>query len=519
VSTMSLVKRLFRGSIAQTLHIVVTIGVGLFMLPFMVSQLGESMYGIWILIGGFTATLYLFDFGFATAVTRFMARYIQQEDTRKANQVINSSLIIYSGLAVVVMLASAVIAWVSPVWVENPDNVLLIRLLILIAGLQIALGFPFKAFAGIAAAYVRYDLTAWCRIVVKVLSTVCSVIALLHGYELLAISLVQLGASILTDIILISIAKYLHPAMRIRREFVDGETMRSLFNYSNWAFLIDITNLAKDKADIFLIGAYLGTSLLTTYYVAVRLVEYSLQFLTKATGMSTPVFAASQAKGDTVDLHDKIAVFLRINMILGGFALFGLILLGEPLIRLWMGAEFEYTTAYHTLVVLVSGRMLMFLTAPMGSVLMATSRHRLQAFLGIAETLTSASLIFLLIGVLDYGIVAAAIGVSAPLFIGRAFVMPFIVQREVGFTVNRAIKELGKPIVLIALSCIVASAMTRFLLPTGTLPEFLFTGLAITTVYWLFVLPSLSKREWGHLAQLLPGKLGVRARNYLSANQ
>ena len=98
--------------------------------------------------------------------------------------------------------------------------------------------------------------------------------------------------------------------------------------------------------------------------------------------------------------------------------------------------------------VLVSGRMLMFLTAPMGSVLMATSRHRLQAFLGIAETLTSASLIFLLIGVLDYGIVAAAIGVSAPLFIGRAFVMPFIVQREVGFTVNIAIKELGKPIVL-----------------------------------------------------------------------
>ena len=93
MSTMSLVKRLFRGSIAQTLHIVVTIGVGLFMLPFMVSQLGESMYGIWILIGGFTATLYLFDFGFATAVTRFMARYIQQEDTRKANQVINSSLI------------------------------------------------------------------------------------------------------------------------------------------------------------------------------------------------------------------------------------------------------------------------------------------------------------------------------------------------------------------------------------------------------------------------------------------
>ena len=113
----------------------------------------------------------------------------------------------------------------------------------------------------------------------------------------------------------------------------------------------------------------------------------------------------------------------------------------------------------------------------------------------------------------------SAIGVSAPLFIGRAFVMPFIVQREVGFTVNRAIKALGKPIVLIALSCIVASAMTRFLLPTGTFPEFLFTGLAITTVYWLFVLPSLSKREWGHLAQLLPGKLGVRARNYLSANQ
>ena len=50
----------------------VTIAIGVFMLPFMVSHLGEDLYGLWVIIGGLTASLYILDFGFAAAVARFL---------------------------------------------------------------------------------------------------------------------------------------------------------------------------------------------------------------------------------------------------------------------------------------------------------------------------------------------------------------------------------------------------------------------------------------------------------------
>lgn len=504
---MSLPKKLFRGSVAQTLMTLVNIAVGLFMLPFMVSQLGESLYGFWILIGGFTASLYLFDFGFATAVTRFMSRFISQGEEDAANRVINSALLIYTGLALLVLVATLTIAAVSKIWVEDPSNVDMVRLLVFLAGLGLVISFPFKAFAGIGAAYVRYDLMAWTRIAIKLITTAFTIIALLSGYKLIAVALVQLGGSIASDLATLLIAKYLFKPLRLKADFIDRETIRSLAGYSGWAFLLDLTKLIKGKADIFIIGGLLGTGPLTIYYVAVRLVEYSLDFLTKATGMTTPVFAGYQAREDYEGLRSKTVIFIRINLLLGAFAAYGLILLGEPLIRIWMGSEFNFHSAYEVLAIMIVGRIVAFVFAPLSNVLMAISKPRLLAYLSMFEAVVSLVLIYPALVFLEAGIAGAAVAIVLPFFVTRTLILPIIIQRQIDLHVSRLYRNLLKPVLLLIVSSVIANSILLDVLKASNFWSLLGSALIISALYWALMLPSLTKEEWAYIRKMLPDKL------------
>ncbi|WP_150913230.1 lipopolysaccharide biosynthesis protein [Marinobacter halotolerans] len=507
---MSLAKKLFHGSVAQTLMTLVNIGVGFFMLPFMIGQLGESLYGVWILVGGFTASLYLFDFGFATAVTRFMARFISKGDDASANRVINSALVIYTGLSLLVLTVTLGIVWISPIWVEDPSNVEMVQLLIFLAGLSLAIAFPFKAFAGIATAYVRYDLMAWTRIAIKIIATACTIAALLSGYKLVAVALVQFGGSLLSDLATLFIARYLFKPLKLKYSFIDKSTIRSLAGYSGWAFLIDFTNLLKGKADIFMIAAFIGTGPLTVYYVAARLAEYSFQFLSKATGMSTPVFAAYEARGDHEGLRSKAILFVRINLLLGAYAAYTLLLLGEPLIRIWMGGEFQFQQAYYILSIMMIGRIVGFTFLPLNNVLLAISKPRIMAYLTMIEAAISLPLVYLSLAVLELGIIGAAAALALPGLFTRTIVLPLIIQKQIELSILRLYSNILKPLLLLFLATVLAQNVVLNFIIIDSLLTLIASGIAISIIYWALLLLSLSREEWGYIRKMLPDTITRR---------
>ena len=62
----SLSKRFLKSSLLRTIETFLLIIIGFFMLPFMVSNLGDELYGIWIIVSSITGALYIFDLGFAS---------------------------------------------------------------------------------------------------------------------------------------------------------------------------------------------------------------------------------------------------------------------------------------------------------------------------------------------------------------------------------------------------------------------------------------------------------------------
>lgn len=419
-------KLLARSSMLRIAQTLVGIVIGFVMMPFLIRTLGEDLYGLWIVIASLVGTYYLLDMGFSQAITRYVAKYIHQQNPQAASRVINTALVIYSCLGLVVFLASIVAAqFGAERLMKGSENLELAQVLLVIMGLSLAIEFPAKSFPGIINAYLRYDVIAIIRLSKTILDALLIYVFLSKGYGLVAMALITLSTGVLSTIFYVFYANRLFTQLEYKRSLVDLSTFKDVFHFSKWVFVFEVNSTVRDKMDIWFIAFYQSSAVLTVYYVAVRLTEYAIQFLAQATGFTNPIFTEYYAKGETEKLQRAVRAFIKINLMLGSVFLVGFALVGESFIRLWMGSEFAYHQAWQCLVILSLGRFAVHFSAPLQSLLMTVNRHKIGAWVSVFETLSSAALLWWLVP--DYGIQGAALAIALPITIGRLVVIPILV--------------------------------------------------------------------------------------------
>src|SRR5687767_1555700 len=86
---------------------IVTLVVGLFLVPFVLRRLGEEGYGAWVFVNsvaGYTGLLYL---GFGPTVCRFVAHHRARDEWDRINQVVSSVIAVYCAAGAIVLLLAA----------------------------------------------------------------------------------------------------------------------------------------------------------------------------------------------------------------------------------------------------------------------------------------------------------------------------------------------------------------------------------------------------------------------------
>lgn len=412
--------KLFKSISGSTLFTLATIAISFLMLPFLVHKLGVKWYGIWTVISSMTCYYYLVDFGLATAVTRYTTQHLMKQEYEKANSIINTSLIIYFALAVAIAGLSLVISLFVPFFVSTADDSNVIRLVIIILGVNLASTFPFKAFVGIIGAYLRYDLTIANHFLGLFLTTGLTVLFLNKGYGIIAISIIALACAQLQNVIFFFIAKHLFSELKLSRSYVNREQVSELFNYSRWSFVSQLGDQLRFRVDSFVIGYTLSVSQVTHYFIGARLAELFLTLASKTTIFLTPLFTRYHALNNYEDIRTKMLFVTKINTALAVFGGGLIILLGKPFILRWMGAE--YIDAYPILVVLIIALAVEIINQPSYNVLYAISKHRYLAKINMIEG--TLNLLISLVLVKHYGIIGVAIGTAIPLVVIKLIVLP-----------------------------------------------------------------------------------------------
>src|SRR5687768_15400865 len=155
------------------------------MLPFNVAHLGQSAYGLWILVASVTVYFSMLDMGYGVAQVRFVAKYRAHGDTTALNEVTSTMFCIFSGVGLFTFILAILISLnLDRLFPLTDAQVRTGQVVLLCISAYVALGFPFSVFGGIVNGFQRQYMNGAVAFATAIVVAGVNIIVLLSGYGL-----------------------------------------------------------------------------------------------------------------------------------------------------------------------------------------------------------------------------------------------------------------------------------------------------------------------------------------------
>src|SRR5262249_53556067 len=96
------------------LAIAAEMALGLVTLPFNLSHLGQSAYGLWTLTASVTAYFSVLDLGYSGALVKFVAQYRAKSDPKALNEILSTVFFVFATCGLTTCVAAAGLAYYLP---------------------------------------------------------------------------------------------------------------------------------------------------------------------------------------------------------------------------------------------------------------------------------------------------------------------------------------------------------------------------------------------------------------------
>jgi O-antigen/teichoic acid export membrane protein len=435
--TASTARRLLGGSALRAISLAVGVFVSFYMVPFLVGILGDRWYGYWVLCGTIVGYYVAIDLGLTAAIHRFLAMAHGRNDREQANRVFNTALVLTGGVGLAAGVI-ALIAWLLVGWVVQPADVPTVRLLVLVLGVNFAVGFPVAVYNGILAANLRYDLSSYIQLARLLVRSAIVVVVVSRTRSVVSLAWITLAVDLASNAVTVVVATRLWPWLRVSRTYFERERVREYFGYGFYSFLIRLGDIVRFGLDNVVVGAFLGVARVTHYSIAMRLTESFHGLFSQATSVLTPVFSRYHGANDRVALHNGMRQAARLTAALSASVAGAAIIFGSPFIRRWMGPE--YLDAYWPLIVLISASLLNVSQLPSNLYLYAIARHRYYAWLNGFDALANFGLSVILAPRL--GMLGVALGTAIPTIVVKTVLQPRYVCGQLGISMTSYWREI-----------------------------------------------------------------------------
>src|SRR5271165_5859368 len=477
----------------------VNVLVGIFLSPFILHHLGDTAFGIWVLIFSVTGYYGLFDLGIRSSIIRYVSKYMATGDSGKLASFVNTALFSYTGIGVVSMVLTALLSSSVEHWFRIPSEMhSQARLLLLVVGASVSLSFPLGVFGGVLEGLQRFYILNWTSIGATLARAALIVYFLHRGYGLLTVALIivvlPLLSSILRGIIVLRVCP-----MPLGLKHVDRASFRQMANYGGTTFLVMIAGRLRFRTDELVLGTMMSAVAVTYFNIGARIVDYAQEFVSSLAQLFVPMSSQSEASGN-LDRVRKIYVAgnrVCAFLILPITAI--LILLGKHIIRIWVGARY-IEHSYPVLVVMIIPFALMLSQAASTRVLFGLGKHQTVAGVTVVEGL--ANLILSIALVPPLGIVGDALGTAIPLSFTCLVFLPRHMKKQIGVPVGTFLREAYTlPIVLTLPLVGVLWLANRFFYPRNLI-QLILEIMTVSSVYAVGLLWAYRTNRAFHVAEI-----------------
>lgn len=509
MSSPTLQSSLLRSLAASWLGLAVGVIISFFLSPFIVSHLGSAWYGVWAVASQFIGYLYLMDFGVRESVVRYTSKYAARRNVRALNRVLSVTILIYSGITLLALLATLVAVWGFPHWLSLEQQFWRDgRIALAFAGLTIAQTFFFNVFNGVLIGLKRWEISNVVGIALNMLRAALIVLFLRLGHGIVTIAAITCLVAMLGGVLNVFIARHLlkQAAMpfsfelQTRRSF--KAVSRRVFGYGAYVIVNNVGEKLITATDALVVGIFLPISSVAYYAVASSLTGYLRALLGSSAQIFNPLASELHSLHQGSRLTAAFLLGVKICAVIAAPIVVTFIMLGKQFVGLWMGAEFAGPSS--TVLSILSAAV--FMAAPQyvfSSVLYGISRHRIIALLRLGEAVANLLLSVALVKLI--GLAGVALGTAIPSAIAATVILPLLVGRVVGVTLPQFYLHAYVRPLLAVTPFALATLWVRFQFAPANLPGFFMRIALLMTIY----LPCayavvLSKQERSLVRERIP---------------
>ena len=418
----SQIKLIFRNVSVNYLVTGTELLIGLFMLPFNVAHLGQSAYGLWILVASVTVYFSMLDVGYGVAQVKFTAHYRAKNDIAALNEIASTMFCVFTFVGIFTYLLAVLLAFnLEEIFRLTAPQAATGRNVLLLVSAYVALGFPFSVFGGIVNGFQRTYVNGIVALVTAVLVAIVNVAVLLAGYGLVELVAATTVVRIASYFAYALNAYRVFPRLRIRMRSFRWIRLKEVTGFSIFILLIDLANKINYSTDTIVIGAFMGTTAVAVWAVAQRLIEIVQRITDQLNNALFPVVVDNSTIQNLDRLQKILLQGTRLSLAMVIPLATVMALLSGPLVMAWVGPDFAGSVPIiHILSIAVALRVG---NATSAMILKGSGHHRLLAVSNI--TMAAGNLVLSIILVRLYGLIGVAIGTLIPLVLtSLLFVFP-----------------------------------------------------------------------------------------------
>lgn len=358
---------------------------GLIYTPWMISQIGQSNYGLYTLATSLI-TMFVIDFGMSAAVTRFVSKYNAAGDQNSVNNLLGIVYKLYLLIDAFIFTVLLVVSFFLETIYSNlsSSDLETFKILYLIVGLFSIISFPFTNLNGILTAYEQFVGLKLAELFHKAFIIAAMVIALLCGYGVLALVTVNAISGILTIIIKLLIIRR-KTAVRVNFKYFDRQMLKEIFGFSVWTTVGSLAQRLIFNITPSIIAAVSATGAVgcAIFGMSNTIEGYVYTFATAINGMFMPriskIIHDGKKETELMPLMIRIG---RIQCMIIGLLVTGFIAFGRSfIIDIWNKPDFSQSYLGTVVLIIPS-----FFYLPMqiaNTTLIVENKVKLQAYVFI----------------------------------------------------------------------------------------------------------------------------------------
>lgn len=404
-------KRVLYAAIANWAGQFFILVTGFLIVPFLLHRLGESEYGILMLVGSVVAQGTTLDLGIRPALIKYVAEHHARGEISELRSLIATTLWLYCCLGAAAIVLTLIISPLLPSLFNIPPSeggtIIVVGLLM---GVQLAFSIPASTPSALIAGLQRYDVLNAISIIWTLLSAMMTVVVILAGGGVVAVAAVTLAISVLMPavyaICLNRIASDLRLTFRgARRAFVG-----KILSFSTSMLVMNASSGLQAQSGEMVLGAFFPVSFVSSYSLAKRLSIVPQLIADRFLWGLVPLSSELDARGQTNSLQLMCLSGTRITLAICLPFAAAVIVLAGPFLSLWVGASYaEYAPI--TMILAITGIMDVA-CRPAGTILQGLGRHHRLAVIAVCAAAMNLALSILLAR--QYDLFGVAIGTLVP---------------------------------------------------------------------------------------------------------